>query len=70
MISSTGQSNGYSTQVTVRPVGLLVKFRILNIRMFNASSKSESQIVSYKQDTKFGILCFAINWYLVHFDKH
>ena len=30
-----------------------------NMGIFNALSKFESQILSYKQDTEFGILCFV-----------
>lgn len=34
-------------------------FRIVNMGNFNALSKFESQILSYKQDTEFGVLCFV-----------
>lgn len=33
--------------------------RIVNMGIFNALSKLESQILSYKQDTEFEIPCFV-----------
>lgn len=33
--------------------------RMVNMGIFNALSKLESQILSYKQDTEFEILCFV-----------
>ena len=34
-------------------------FILINIEVYNAMSKFESQISSYKQDTEFIILCFV-----------
>lgn len=33
--------------------------RMVNMGIFNTLSKLESQILSYKQDTEFEILCFV-----------
>lgn len=41
--------------------------RIVNMGILNASSKSESQILSYKQDTEIRILCFVKSLSLVIF---
>lgn len=35
-------------------------FRMVNMGIFDALSKFESQILSYKQDVEFEILCFVI----------
>lgn len=37
----------------------ILMFRMVNMVTFNAFSKFESQILSYKQDTEFGVLCFV-----------
>lgn len=43
-------------------------FIMVNIGIFNASSKFESQILSYKQDTEIDTLCFVTkDWVLLLF---
>lgn len=43
---------------------LFFMYRMILTSIYNASSKFKSQILSYKQETKFEILCFVVITYM------